>query len=76
MYRFFAGPEQFRDGKVFLATEEAYHLRKVLRLESGTMVRVFNGRGGVNNQVQLTVETSGRVWGGQDGGRGRCTQRA
>ncbi len=62
MYRFFAGPEQFRDGKVFLATEEAYHLRKVLRLESGTMVRVFNGRGH-EYQVQLTVETSGRVWG-------------
>lgn len=61
MYRFFAAPDQFRDGKVFLENEEAHHLKKVLRLGSGAVVHVFDGQGH-EYRVELATESS-RVWG-------------
>src|SRR5688500_16978426 len=45
--RFFAPPEafDFRTRRVSLATDEARHLREVLRLKTGDRVQVFDGQG-------------------------------
>ncbi|HEX6728420.1 MAG TPA: 16S rRNA (uracil(1498)-N(3))-methyltransferase [Pyrinomonadaceae bacterium] len=45
--RFFAPPEafDFRTQRVSLATDEARHLREVLRLKIGDRVQVFDGQG-------------------------------
>jgi 16S rRNA (uracil1498-N3)-methyltransferase len=45
--RFFAPPEAFdlRGRRVSLATDEARHLREVLRLKIGDRVQVFDGKG-------------------------------
>jgi 16S rRNA (uracil1498-N3)-methyltransferase len=43
--RFHAPPDAFKDQTVTLATDEARHLRDVLRLKSGDEVYVFDGRG-------------------------------
>lgn len=62
MHRFFALPEQFKDGKVFLDKEEAYHLKKVLRLRPKDIIYVFDGQGH-EYKVQLTVIENSRIWG-------------
>src|SRR5256714_4581955 len=43
--RFYAPPSAFTDQTVTLGTDEARHLRDVLRLQSGDEVYVFDGRG-------------------------------
>lgn len=43
--RFHALPDAFKDQTVTLATDEARHLRDVLRLKAGDEVYVFDGRG-------------------------------
>jgi 16S rRNA (uracil1498-N3)-methyltransferase len=57
--RFYAPPSAFNSAldSVTLATEEARHLRDVLRLKVGDKVYVFNGAG---QEFQCTVEESRR----------------
>lgn len=43
--RFYAGPEAIEGGYITLATEEARHLRDVLRLKVGADAFVFDGNG-------------------------------
>jgi 16S rRNA (uracil1498-N3)-methyltransferase len=45
MHRFFASPNQFHIGVITLEADETRHLRDVLRLNSGDVVRVFDGGG-------------------------------
>ena len=45
MHRFFSPPETIADGRITLGTDESRHLRSVLRLRAGDMVRVFDGVG-------------------------------
>ena len=46
MRRFYAAPDQFDDQTITLDVEETRHLRDVLRLKRGDLVRVFDGLGG------------------------------
>jgi len=64
--RFYAPPSAFADQTVTLATDEARHLRDVLRLQSGEEVYVFDGAGREfrchvanvgRNEVELRVES-------------------
>ncbi|HKP68251.1 MAG TPA: 16S rRNA (uracil(1498)-N(3))-methyltransferase [Pyrinomonadaceae bacterium] len=43
--RFYAAPDQFEDKAITLDTDETRHLRDVLRLKTGDIVRVFDGVG-------------------------------
>lgn len=43
--RFFAPPANFHNSKIILDSDEAKHLREVLRLREGTQVNVFDGEG-------------------------------
>jgi 16S rRNA (uracil1498-N3)-methyltransferase len=45
MHRFIAAPENIRDGLITLKDENLKHLRQVLRLETGSVIRVFDGNG-------------------------------
>jgi 16S rRNA (uracil1498-N3)-methyltransferase len=45
MRRFYAPTENFTDSSVTLSEEETRHLRDVLRLREGAVVRVFDGAG-------------------------------
>lgn len=45
MRRFFAPPEQISDGLATIDEQETRHLRDVLRLQAGSEVSVFDGRG-------------------------------
>ncbi|HEY0428536.1 MAG TPA: 16S rRNA (uracil(1498)-N(3))-methyltransferase [Pyrinomonadaceae bacterium] len=45
MRRFYAPKENFSGGKIALSPEETRHLRDVLRLRAGEIVRVFDGEG-------------------------------
>jgi 16S rRNA (uracil1498-N3)-methyltransferase len=45
MHRFFAPPENFQSVSVTLGETEMRHLRDVLRLGAGELVRVFDGEG-------------------------------
>jgi 16S rRNA (uracil1498-N3)-methyltransferase len=45
MRRFYAPKENFQAGKIVLNLEETRHLRDVLRLRAGEIVRVFDGEG-------------------------------
>lgn len=45
MRRFYAPKENFRDKQIVLGLEETRHLRDVLRLRAGEIVRVFDGEG-------------------------------
>jgi 16S rRNA (uracil1498-N3)-methyltransferase len=58
--RFFAPPEQFApDGATLsLGTDEARHLRDVLRLNKGDEVYVFDGEG---REFRCAIEESGRA---------------
>lgn len=58
--RFYAPEAQRVDDVVELPGEEAEHLARVLRLKSGSAIRIFNGRG---NEFEGVVEsvTRGRV---------------
>jgi 16S rRNA (uracil1498-N3)-methyltransferase len=62
MHRFFASPECFVDGKVFLPSEEVHHLSKVLRLRPGTKVLVFDGLGN-EYEVKLVAVKGTEAWG-------------
>lgn len=57
--RFYAAPEAFNSdfGSVTLETDEARHLREVLRLKPGDHVYVFDGAG---KEFQCTIESSAR----------------
>ena len=43
--RFFVPPDRIREGSVLLTSEEAHHLRHVLRLQPGCEVELFDGAG-------------------------------
>ena len=43
MRRFYAPPENFKNGQVFLSEDETRHLRDVLRLRESEKVKVFDG---------------------------------
>lgn len=43
--RFFAGPEQFSGNEIFLSPAETHHLTRVLRLNQGAHIEIFDGRG-------------------------------
>lgn len=55
--RFHAPPEAFKQQTVALGTDEARHLREVLRLKTGDEVYVFDGRG---REFRCVVVTSRR----------------
>jgi 16S rRNA (uracil1498-N3)-methyltransferase len=44
--RFFVPQESIRDGVACLPSDQAHHLRSVLRLRTGDVVDVFDGKGG------------------------------
>lgn len=44
-HRFFSPPEKFTSSNAILSGDEAHHLRKVLRLNIGDKVSIFNGFG-------------------------------
>jgi len=54
MHRFFAEPERFSSGAVYLDADETRHLRDVLRLKPGVVVQVFDG---VGNEFLCEVNT-------------------
>jgi hypothetical protein len=58
---FFAAPDQFHEDRVYLSEEEVRHIKKVLRLESGAVVRVFDGQGH-EYEVEL-MAGRGELWG-------------
>lgn len=45
MRRFFVEPQQLKQGQVTITGQDAKHLGKVLRLESGDEIQVFDGSG-------------------------------
>jgi len=45
MRRFFANSEQIGDGEIRLTEEESKHLHRVLRLQAGEKVEIFDGKG-------------------------------
>jgi len=52
--RFFVPAESIRDGVASLPSDQARHLRKVLRLRTGDVVEIFDGKGrGYTGQVDL-----------------------
>jgi 16S rRNA (uracil1498-N3)-methyltransferase len=53
----FHAPDAREGGRVVLADEEARHLTRVLRLDVGAVVAVFDGRGG---EFQAVVEAVGK----------------
>ena len=57
MFRFYAPAANKAGIKVVLPTEEAHHLKRVLRLETGALVQVFDGRG--HEHSATVVETGG-----------------
>jgi 16S rRNA (uracil1498-N3)-methyltransferase len=57
--RFYAPVESFSADHVTLTTDEARHLRDVLRLGPGDEVHVFNGAG---EEFQCVIEDSRRDW--------------
>jgi 16S rRNA (uracil1498-N3)-methyltransferase len=52
--RFYAAPDQFEDKTITLDPDETRHLRDVLRLKSGDVVRVFDGTG---HEFECEVKT-------------------
>ncbi|NMA55530.1 MAG: 16S rRNA (uracil(1498)-N(3))-methyltransferase [Firmicutes bacterium] len=62
MERFYVAPKNVQAGKVCFDSAEAHHLKTVLRFQTGTVVRVFDGWGH-EYQVELVIEPDGRVWG-------------
>lgn len=54
MRRFFAPPENIKDGNVILSLEETRHLRDVLRLREGDEVSIFDGLG---HEFECRIET-------------------
>lgn len=57
MYRFFSSPENFDSASVVLSESETRHLRDVLRLSVGSIIRVFDGSG---REYECSVETIGK----------------
>lgn len=57
MYRFFSSPENFDSASVVLSESETRHLRDVLRLSVGSIIRVFDGSG---CEYECSVETIGK----------------
>jgi 16S rRNA (uracil1498-N3)-methyltransferase len=57
MHRFFSPPENFAPNVVVLSEAETRHLRDVLRLSVGEIVRVFDGSG---SEYECSVETIGK----------------
>lgn len=57
MHRFYAPPENFKDGYVDLGAEETRHMRDVLRLRSGDNVLVFDGSG---HEFSCRIEDIGK----------------
>ena len=53
--RFFAPPANFQNSKVTLETNEATHLREVLRLREGAKVNVFDGDGREFSAVAVKI---------------------
>ncbi len=47
MRRFFFDPGQERDGRILVTGSEARHLTTVLRIQPGTEVELYDGRGGI-----------------------------
>ena len=56
MRRFYAPKENFRNEKIVLSLEETRHLRDVLRLRAGEIVRVFDGEGSEFSAVIEKIE--------------------
>lgn len=56
MHRFMVTPEYIQNGIISLTGEDLKHLRQVLRLESGDIIRVFDGNGNEYEAELLTVE--------------------
>lgn len=56
-HRFFALPSQIAPPRILLDAEESHHLAKVLRLEEGDPVFVFDGEG---REYECEVETAER----------------
>lgn len=54
MHRFFSPPENFHNADVTLTESETRHLRDVLRLSVGDIVRVFDGAG---REYECSIET-------------------
>lgn len=54
MHRFFSHPEKFASNSVVLSESETRHLRDVLRLSVGDIVRVFDGAG---REYECSIET-------------------
>jgi 16S rRNA (uracil1498-N3)-methyltransferase len=59
--RFYAPPGAFKEGVVVLASEETHHLTRVLRLEVGARVEVFDGQGHNFAAVVQKVDSRGAV---------------
>ena len=63
MRRFFIDPETAVDSEFFLSEQESHHLQRVLRLQSGSLLQLLDGRGNVydaeivelGKQVKLTI---------------------
>lgn len=52
--RFFAPPANFQNSKITLDSDEARHLRDVLRMREGTKVNIFDGEG---KEFSAEIET-------------------
>ncbi len=56
MHRFMVEPENIDNGMITLVDEDLKHLRQVLRIEPGEVIRVFDGTGMEYEATLLTVE--------------------
>ncbi|MFN3330611.1 MAG: RsmE family RNA methyltransferase, partial [Pyrinomonadaceae bacterium] len=53
MHRFYASPENISNNRIFLDFGETKHLKKVLRLSEGEIIRIFDGLG---NEFQCQIK--------------------
>lgn len=56
MHRFIVDPENIQNSHITLVDEDLKHLRQVLRLEPGDLIRVFDGHGMEYEAQLITVE--------------------
>lgn len=62
-HRFFITADQLDGSTVRFSNEQAHHIRSVLRLRAGDLVRVFDGVKAVDRVVQLVTASEGTIIG-------------
>jgi 16S rRNA (uracil1498-N3)-methyltransferase len=61
MRRFFIQPETIISEEVLLSEQESHHIRKVLRLNVGTLLQLLDGKGNIHDARILSTDKSMRL---------------